>query len=498
MKVLHLFPDTNVFVQCRALRELDWSEYEEYDEIRLIVCTPVQREIDRHKARGNDRLGRRSRKVHQMFREIIVGGDAYRVVRESNPRVGLLFEPSCRPDPALAGDLDYTETDDRIVGCVHGYRERHPQWDIRLLTHDSGPMATARMVSVPFVPVPDGWLRPPEPTDAERENRRLREEIAHLKSAEPRFSIAHSAGEGGDTDLLEFEWPSFAGLSGEEAGSLVESLKREIPLVTEFGFEEAKGAQPIQVGAILLNVGRRFEPPSQQEIDQYAKTAYPEWIERCEGILRRLPAALEHHREPVLFSFSGTNEGSCPGKHVLVTVTARGNFLVRPPRESDEGDETDAEDSARGLVLPSPPKPPKGRWTSGYGSPLLGDMARVVSALQHASNPLDLGVASLVEPLTLRRDPNEFYYKPDRSQTPSQSISLECEQWRHGMAAEVFEGELWVEPGTEEVRGALEFEIHAENLHRPTKRVAQVRGQAKPFDVNVFARKMIRDMTKRA
>ena len=75
MKILHLFPDTNVFVQCRALHELDWSEYEEYDEIRLIVCTPVQREIDRHKARGDDRLGRRSRKFHQMVREIIVAAD---------------------------------------------------------------------------------------------------------------------------------------------------------------------------------------------------------------------------------------------------------------------------------------------------------------------------------------------------------------------------------------------------------------------------------------
>ena len=498
MKILHLFPDTNVFVQCRALHELDWSEYDEYDEIRLIVCTPVQREIDRHKARGNDRLGRRSRKVHQMFREIIVAGDSYRVVQESHPRVSLLLEPSCRPNPALAGDLDYTETDDRIVGCVHGYRERNPQWDIRLLTHDSGPMATARMVSVPFEPVPDGWLRPPEPTDAERENRRLREEIAHLKSAEPRFTIAHSAGEGEDIDRLEFEWPSFEGLSGEEVGSLVESLKREFPLVTEFGFEEATGAQPIQVGAMLLNAGRRFESPSQQEFDQYAKTAYPEWIDRCEGILRRLPAALEHNREPVAFSFSATNEGSCPGKHVLVTITARGNFLVRPPRESDDGDETDAEDSARGLLLPSPPKPPKGRWTAGYGSPLLGDISRAVRALQHPSNPLDLAVASLVEPLELRRDPNKFYYKPEWSRTPSQSFSLECEQWRHGMAAEVFEGDLWVEPGTEEVRGALEFEIHAENLHRPAKRVVQVRAQAKPFDVDVFAREMIRDMMNRA
>ena len=400
---------------------------------------------------------------------------------------------------ALAGRRDYDETDDRIVGCVHGYRERNPQWDIRLLTHDSGPMATARMLSVPFVPVPDGWLRPPEPTDAERENRRLREEIAHLKGAEPKFSISHSGSDGKEIDPLEFEWPSFEELSAEEIGSLVESLKREFPVATEFGPGETQREQPRTVGAVLFDAMRRFEPASQQEIDEYTKIAYPEWIERCEEMLRGLHGALERNREPVVYSFSATNEGSRPGKHVLVTIMARGNFLVRPPRESDDGDEeADEESSAQGLLLPSPPRPPKGKLTTGYGSPLLRDMERLVGAIGTFSDPLDLAVAPYVEPLTLRRDPNEFYYKPNCSRTPLQSFSLECEQWRHGMAAEVFEGELWVEPDTPVVRGALEIEIHAENLHQPAKRVVPVRGQTKPFDVNDFAQSMIRVMTKRA
>ena len=385
MKILHLFPDANVFVQCCALHELDWSEYAEYDEVRLIVCTPVQREIDRHKARGNDRLGRQSRKVHSMFREIIVVGDTYKVVRDREPMVKLLLDPSCQPDRALAGRLDYDEMDDRIVGCVYTYRNRNPQWDIRLLTHDSGPMATAQMLAIPFVPVPDGWLRPAELNDAERENRRLHDEIAQLKGAEPRFSISQTARDGNEIDLLEFEWPSFGALSADEVGSLVESLKREFPVATEFGPGETK---PRTVGAVVFNALRRFEPSSQQEIEKYTNTAYPEWIERCEEMLRCLHGALEHNREPVVFSFSATNEGLRPGKHVLVTITARGNFLVRPPRESDDGDEeTDAESSAQGLLLPSPPRPPKGKWTTGYGSPLLRDLA----------------VAPYVKPLTLRR-----------------------------------------------------------------------------------------------
>ena len=363
MKILHLFPDANVFVQCRDLHELDWSKYAEHDEVRLIVCMPVQQEINRHKGRGNDRLGRRSRKVHSMFREIIVSGNAYKVVRESGPIVKLLFEPSCQPDPALAGHLDYAQTDDRIVGCVHGYRERNPQWDIRLLTHDSGPMASAQMLSIPFVPVPNGWLRPPELNDTERENRRLREEIAQLKDAEPRFSISRVESDGEEIDQLEFEWPSFGRLSVDEVRSLVESLKRRFPIATEFGPGQTKEGQPREVGAFLFNVTRRFEPSSQQEIDEYAKSAYPEWLERCEEALRHLHAALEHNQKPVGFSFSATNEGSYPGKHVLVTITARGNFLVRPPRDSDDVDEEmDSESSTQGLSLTAPPRPPEGRW----------------------------------------------------------------------------------------------------------------------------------------
>ena len=498
MKILHLFPDTNVFVQCRALHELDWSGYAKYDEVHLVVCTPVQREIDQHKTRGNDRIGKKSRKVYSMLRELLVSGDDYKVIQDREPIVKLLLDPSCKPDQTLAGRLDYDQMDDRIVGCVYAYRKTNQQWDIRLLTHDGGPMATAQMLDIPFVPVPDNWLLPPEPTGAERENRRLREEIARLKDAEPNFSISHSDGDGKEIERLELEWPLYEELSVDEIGSLMRLLKRTFPVATDFGASETKWEQPRTARAVTFDAMRRFEPPSQQEIERYTSTAYPEWIEQCENLLRRLHDSLERNREPVAFSFAAVNEGSRPGKHVLVTITARGNFLVRPPRESDDGEEEkDTENSAQGLLLPPPPRPPKGKWTRGYGSPLFRNLGSMVGTARVISDPFNLAMARHVESLTLRRDPNAFYYKPNRSREPLQSFSLECEQWRHGMAAEVFEGELWVEPDTPEVRGALEFEIHAENLHRPAKMTVQVRGRVKPFDVNEFAQGMIRLAAKR-
>jgi hypothetical protein len=50
--IAYLFPDTNVFVQCRPLEELDWSSWRELDEVHLVVSRPIESEIDAHKNRG--------------------------------------------------------------------------------------------------------------------------------------------------------------------------------------------------------------------------------------------------------------------------------------------------------------------------------------------------------------------------------------------------------------------------------------------------------------
>ena len=172
MRMLYLFPDTNLFLQCRSLKELPWSKWSGYEEIRLVVCRPVQREIDNRKNQGNDRVGKRARKTHGLFREIVTGKEACGLVREAEPRVKLTVEPEWTPAQESNDPLDYSKTDDEIIGCLKSFVAAHPGVDARLLTHDSGPMATARMVSLSFEPVPDDWLLPPEPTTAERKGNR--------------------------------------------------------------------------------------------------------------------------------------------------------------------------------------------------------------------------------------------------------------------------------------------------------------------------------------
>jgi hypothetical protein len=117
-KVLHLFPDTNLLVQCHPLEQLDWSAWRDFDEVHLIISRPVQSEIDDHKNKGGERLARRARRASSLLRDIIVGGHEHLLVRPADPAVKLFIRTALRPSPDLGEVLDYSRP------CrMHGERQ---------------------------------------------------------------------------------------------------------------------------------------------------------------------------------------------------------------------------------------------------------------------------------------------------------------------------------------------------------------------------------------
>lgn len=501
MQTLYFLPDTNLFIQCYPLEELDWSKWSEFDEIHLIVCRPVQREIDEQKVRGNERVGKRARQTYSMFRDIIIEEHGCKLIREAHPQVKILIEPSCQPDPALEGRLDYSKTDDQIVGCVHSFRDQNPKSDVRLLTHDSGPMGSAQMLALPFVPIPDDWIRPPESSKIERENKRLQMELATLRKAEPEFEIFFVNNERNELSSLQFEKFIHEPLIENEISAMMESLKKRFPIATEFGLRERIERKSQGLLSALLTKTEVFTPASDQEITEYTDTKYPAWVENCEYILQQLPISLEKKSQPTTFSLSVVNKGIRPGKDALITITAKGNFQIRPPLIEDSG-ENDSEENVSGknLSLPLPPTPPEGEWTT-LNNILSGrSLASIVSQFDAIIDPNSY---QFREPLPLdysdlRRDPNQFYYKPERSIVPTESFDLECEQWRHGRGAEIFEGELCFDQDSREICGVLECSIHAENLSTPVKKAIRVRGIVTPASVRECANALLNDLFSRA
>ena len=62
--ILYFFVDTNLFLQCRQLEQLDWSPWDSFEEVRLIVSKAVLREIDYRKNKGSDPCRQTRQSLH--------------------------------------------------------------------------------------------------------------------------------------------------------------------------------------------------------------------------------------------------------------------------------------------------------------------------------------------------------------------------------------------------------------------------------------------------
>lgn len=493
--ILYLFPDTNLFIQCRALEELDWSPWQQFDEVHLIVSRPVLREIDYQKNKGNDRVGRRARIANGIFREMTLSGQD-RTIREAQPRVRLLINVEYLHSPALEERLDYTERDDQLIGTIAMFGQKYPEADVRLLTDDGTPMATARSLGIDVVPIPESWRLPPETTESERRANALAVELARLKKTEPQFRVACVNSEGDELDRLTYTIEYFAALSEAQLSVLMERIVSRFPIMTDFGPQGEAGQMRTQPGtAAWMDLKETFVPASDKDIARYRDEHYPQWVKFCREKLSQYHDLLNGQISPPNFFVRAVNEGTRPGKDVLITFDGRGDFLISPPqyREEDEAEEQ------KSLTLPRPPEPPRGRWElrSRVFTPTL---LKAFEEFQRVSAPVGLLPGKfLVPPVgdrSYRRDPNDFYYKPDRTSVPARTFSLECEQWRHGVERwEDFRGEIHFAKAEQmSALGALECHIHAENLSDAVMLRVPVSVVASTVSVFERAEKLVKEL----
>ncbi len=327
----YYFVDTNLFIQCRPLTELDWSQWQTFEEVRVIVSRPVLREIDRLKTSGNDRVGRRARATSAMFRGM--RGQTHKLVRPQSPRVVLSVEPQHVHDAGLADGLNYEERDDQLIGTALGFARSHPDADVRLLTHDTTPLYTAQGLGLSADVIPDDWLVPPERTETEKKVAALEAENARLRAAEPSCSICCLDQTGKTIDEYRASYTWYEPLTDAEVDGLMQALEARFPPATDFGSREAaERSVPRTFPNGIISTKEVFIPATDEEIGKYRDEAYPQWLERCEEVLRERHGTLLAEAPALAFTFLAENTGTRPAADALVTLEARGRFRSRRRR----------------------------------------------------------------------------------------------------------------------------------------------------------------------
>ena len=327
------------------------------------------------------------------------------------------------------------------------------------------------------------------------------EVISSTSLLEPRFRIWLVDDQGSEAESIELEYHVFERMHEEDVLASTQLLKREFPLETDFGSRSPVDKYGTTVGERMLGLKYSYTPASDEEIAKYTEEEYPSWIEECEEYLSSLHDSLQSQIEQPWFAFAVVNEGNRPGRDALINLIAEGELEICAPPYQDDVDE---EDDKIEIGLPAPPQPPRGRWSRK--SPSLRGFTAAMSALANPRSGikglLHTGLeSSLLLPSvsgSTRRDPNAFYYKPNRSTTPAQSFGLECEQWRHGTKEEHFSGQLFFALDRQKISGALVCEVHAENLPSPVRMTVPVEISIKRLKAADRARLLVQDWREAA
>ena len=149
------------------------------------------------------------------------------------------------------------------------------------------------------------------------------------------------------------------------------------------------------------------------------------------------------------------------------------------------------------LRLPLPPKTPRGRWERTDDS-LFNAFNAMNAFSQNFIKPSSVATYPIgITQRTHRLDPNAFYYKPDCPMEPVESFSLECEQWRHGTGEEHFDVEIHFDNKLDEIAGAIECLIHAENLSTPLKKIVPIRISVIKKSTKDYASNLIKSVSAR-
>lgn len=142
-----------------------------------------------------------------------------------------LFKP-LRVDPSAADVLHYEERDDQLVGTVLGFQKAKPDSAVRLLTNDTGPMASAKTVGVTYQVTPEYWFLLTEDEESSKQAKALKDELDLYKNQEPKVRIEH-----GNVSTKRFTatMVTYEALSDGQIADLVERLQAKHPLATDFG-----------------------------------------------------------------------------------------------------------------------------------------------------------------------------------------------------------------------------------------------------------------------
>lgn len=426
---LILFVDTNLFLQCKPLEEINWNDFGDFREINIIIPIQVLREIDDAKNSASNRKSKRARDFNRIHQNISSSKIGKWIIKNRDPLLTVAVTSGLPFGSAPPITLNLSIPDHHIVHEMILYRDKYPGNSVALLTGDLALTTTGKQHDFRVWEIPESWHLPPEPDERDKRIRRLEEEVKNLKSDLPDITITIKSDES-PIDILEIPLIQYEPLSDSELESLI-SMAKELSPMTLFHFDTPNG---IRINQSLLG----FLSPSQESIQKYQTKDYPTWIHNLKDYFKTLHNKLSFQKSSNEFTLLIRNDGHSPGKGVVLEIESHGDVVLMPPEEVP-------------INIPIPPEPPV------WKIPL------DVLGMETFSNS--------ISQLTRKRekDPFEFYWTQSPPTEPMGKWTLTCEEFRHQVEPKECRIRVNLNPSSRKKSGMISIRISASNLRSPIK-----------------------------
>jgi len=454
------FLDTNIFIQCKELKELPWQDIADGDNyLLLLVPRPVAEEIDQFKQGGNVRRSKRARKASSLLRELVLSDNDKLVIRESAPHVEIAFPPELNTQYMKAEGLDLARTDDRIIYEAMKYADTNTDKSTMLLTHDTNPLLTAKKYGLPFQVIPDEWLLAPEPDSRDKELTELKRRLQEIEKCSPQIQVIAKDTNNSLIDSYSFSIAAYDKLSEKKVEELIEEMKKRNPVVSTFNIPQHSQPNVIIAAAQIPGFGWDYQSPDEKVIKEYQEVKYPQWLDSLKHYFTTLHLKLGQPEREVVINFELANLGNVPAENIVIEFEALGGLYFKLPSVEED------EESCSSDGVPDPPAVPEGKLIRRDDFGILS--MDVQKGLIRAISPRLEFPHIFNKPFI--RDRNKFYWKDEKPCMPSKQWSFICDEFRHQVGPEKFEMKLIIPPKTNIEKACVRCFITAKNLPQPVE-----------------------------
>ncbi len=343
--MLYCFLDTNIFIQCQEIRDIDWKAELGASEICLVIAPVVFEELDVFKDNHKNRRKRdRARRSIELVESIL--DSPHRLVRDG---VFLDIAPDLYRMEFGAYNLSPEYNDDRLVASAIGWSHQHSDDDLILVSHDSGPRMKARQRELQVKKLSEKYRLPDQLDPRDKEIRELKSKLAQIENAQPKLQLGFRDSMGKLVNFLHASNDfSQALISDAELNAIIETKQGELQYVRQEQSIESDRLSSLAVFASLS----KFVTNSQ--IDEYYRQLEVYLEGYRDYLLDESLASIFPHRS-IEVHLVLQNAGSTPAQNVEVRLDVQGcsEILLQVPEVPP--------------YEPSPPAKPEPRLPFDFG-----------------------------------------------------------------------------------------------------------------------------------